>query len=58
VLKEGRIEIMQNRRMYYDDWKGMGEALNEFDENGNPIAVQATYYLHLFNYEQEPSLQR
>jgi lysosomal alpha-mannosidase len=37
VLKDGRIELMQNRRTWHDDWKGMGEPLDERDEWGNPI---------------------
>lgn len=36
-LRPGRIEIMHNRRMYYDDDKGVGEPLNETDKLGNGI---------------------
>jgi lysosomal alpha-mannosidase len=28
VLKDGRVELMQNRRCNLDDWRGVGEALN------------------------------
>jgi len=45
VIQDGRIEIMQNRRLYVDDGRGMGEALNEVDAQGNGITVPATYYL-------------
>ncbi len=31
VIKDGRIELMQNRRLNVDDHRGMGEALNETD---------------------------
>lgn len=31
VLKKGRIELMQNRRLQKDDSRGMGEPLNEVD---------------------------
>jgi len=31
VIQDGRIEIMQNRRLNVDDSRGMGEALNEVD---------------------------
>jgi len=31
VIQDGRIEIMQNRRLNIDDQRGMGEALNETD---------------------------
>jgi hypothetical protein len=49
----GRIEIMHHRRMYEDDHRGMGEALNETDEYGNGIVVGSNYYLHLFNQQNE-----
>jgi len=55
VLDTGRIEIMQNRRMYYDDGRGMGEALDETDAMGNGIIVPAKYYLQLFDFTQEAS---
>lgn len=58
VIKTGRIELMQHRRLYYDDSRGMGEPLNETDELGNGIIVPATYFLQLFNFEQEQSQQR
>jgi hypothetical protein len=34
VLREGRIELMQNLRLSSQDDGGMGEALNELDEDG------------------------
>lgn len=37
VIKEGRIELMQHRRIYYDDSRGMGEPLSEVDDQGYPI---------------------
>ena len=49
VLQDGRIELMQNRRLNKDDWRGMGDPLNEKDSNGNGISVPATYYVQLFN---------
>mmetsp|Transcript_30441 Transcript_30441/g.29827 ORF Transcript_30441/g.29827 Transcript_30441/m.29827 type:complete len:161 (+) Transcript_30441:122-604(+) len=39
VMETGRIELMQNRRVYYDDYRGVGEALNERDSDGQPIVV-------------------
>jgi Glycosyl hydrolases family 38 C-terminal domain len=45
VIKNGRIELMQNRRLNVDDSRGMGEPLNETDANGNGISVPATYYV-------------
>jgi lysosomal alpha-mannosidase len=31
VLEDGRIEIMQNRRLFKDDNKGVEECMNETD---------------------------
>jgi lysosomal alpha-mannosidase len=31
VVQEGRIELMQNRRLFFDDDRGVDEALNETD---------------------------
>lgn len=31
VLEDGRIELMQNRRLFYDDDRGVEESLNETD---------------------------
>lgn len=56
VLQEGRIELMQNRRLNKDDWRGMGDPLDEVDSNGNGISVQATYYVQLFNQALRPAL--
>jgi hypothetical protein len=49
---------MQNRRLNVDDSRGMGEALNETDVNGNGITVPATYYVQLFNTKLRAPLQR
>jgi len=45
VLQDGQIELMQNRRLNKDDWRGMGDPLNEVDSNGNGVSVPATYYV-------------
>ena len=49
---------MQNRRLNLDDWRGMGEPLNEIYWNGNGISVPATYYVQLFNQAKRMPLQR
>ena len=49
---------MHHRRMFFDDWRGVGECLNETDESGNGIRVTSKYYLQIFNSGKEPSLQR
>lgn len=45
VLQNGRIELMQNRRLFKDDGRGVEEALNEVDQYGNGISVPARYRL-------------
>lgn len=45
VIENGRIELMQNRRLYFDDYRGVGEALDETDRIGHGITVPATYRL-------------
>ena len=57
-LKQGRIELMQNRRISSQDNRGMGEPLDEVDEDGNGIHVPATYYVQIFNRKSTPSAQR
>jgi len=57
-LANGRIELMQNRRLYYDDYRGVGEALNETDAYGNGITVSATYRMQFFDTRKETSQQR
>jgi hypothetical protein len=54
-LYEGQVEIMHNRRLFCDDDRGVGEALNETDVYGNGMRVTTTYHLHLFNNKQEKS---
>lgn len=58
VLSPGRIEFMQNRRLNVDDWRGMGEPLNETVWNGHGISVPAQYYVQLFDMSKLNSLQR
>jgi hypothetical protein len=43
VVEEGRIELMQNRRLFFDDDRGVEEPLNEIDQYGNGISVPAKY---------------
>jgi len=57
-IKDGRVELMQQRRLLYDDWRGVDQALNEVDANGEPIAVTATYHTQIFNTEKIASVQR
>ena len=32
ALSNGTVELMHHRRLFFDDWRGMGEPLNETDE--------------------------
>ena len=48
-LDNGQVELMINRRIYKDDGKGVGEALNEKDSLGHGITVPATFHLQIFN---------
>jgi hypothetical protein len=45
VIQNGRIELMQNRRLNVDDHRGMGEPLAETNALGTGITVPATYYV-------------
>jgi len=48
-IVDGRIELMQNRRIFVDDGKGVGEALNEVDASGAGITTFGTYFVRVFN---------
>ena len=49
---------MQNRRLMYDDNRGVGEALNEENFEKKGIAVNAKYYVQIFDYTKTKSVQR
>ena len=49
---------MQNRRLHNDDWRGVGEDLNETNKEQVGIQVNTRYFLQLFNYSNTESLQR
>jgi hypothetical protein len=49
VIDEGKIELMQNRRLFKDDERGVDEALNETDSYGNGLTVHCLYHLQFFN---------
>lgn len=48
-LANGAVELMQNRRVYHDDDRGVGEALNETNEYGTGIVTHNTYRVQFFN---------
>lgn len=49
LTDKATIEIMQNRRLLFDDDLGIDEALNETDSDGYGLRVNALYYLHIFD---------
>lgn len=57
-LNNGVIELMQNRRLMWDDYRGVEEGINEKDAEGYGESVSATYYLQVFNYTKTNSVQR
>lgn len=58
VIEDGAIELMQNRRLLFDDARGVGEALNETDSEGRGIEVNARYFVQIFDTTKASSLQR
>jgi hypothetical protein len=58
AIKEGRIELMQNRRLFKDDGRGVQEPLNETDQYDNGTSVPATYRLLLTELSTDISQQR
>lgn len=57
-LYDGRIELMQNRRSNFDDWRGLDEKIDEKDSDGNGVPVQASYYVQYFNRKARAPVQR
>ena len=45
MLENGKIELMQQRRTFGEDGKGLSEALDETDQSGMGLVDHATYYL-------------
>ena len=49
VIDEGMIEVMINRRLYRDDYKGVNEALNETDASGKPISFWVNHIVSILD---------
>ena len=45
-MADGQIEVMVHRRLLYDDWKGVGEALNEHQHRKGLVARGKFFVLH------------
>lgn len=43
---------MIHRRMIFDDGRGVGEALNEYNKDGTPLSVRTKHYLSFENREK------
>lgn len=56
-LKDGTVELMQNRVLVADDGCGQDDHLMERDETGHQIRVRATYYVQITSKTQK-SVQR
>jgi len=46
-LADGRIELMQNRRLFEDDSRGVSQPLNECNYKKVGITVPATYFMQI-----------
>lgn len=55
---KANIELMQNRRLTEDDIKGVAEVLDEFDQQDVGLKVTAKYWMQIFDFTKDHSLQR
>lgn len=48
-LEKGKVQLMQNRRLFADDQRGVGENLDQRDDHDQQrgIRVKATYHVEL-----------
>jgi len=58
TLQKGMIELIHNRRLLFDDDRGVDEALNETDAEGFGMKVNARYWLNIFDLKHGYSAQR
>ncbi|XP_078576535.1 lysosomal alpha-mannosidase-like [Branchiostoma floridae x Branchiostoma japonicum] len=57
-LKDGSLELMVHRRMFYDDNFGVGEALNETGVFGEGLVARGNHYLMLESPADSSQLHR
>lgn len=53
TLTEGVIEMLHNRRLLWDDDRGVGEPLNETDSQGYGMKVNARYWLNIVDLKND-----
>lgn len=58
TIQKGMIELIHNRRLLFDDDRGVGEPLNETDPQGFGMKVNARYWLNIFDLKYGHSAQR
>ena len=58
LTDKATIEIMQNRRLLFDDHLGIEEMLNETDNSMAGLRNNALYYMQIFDRKLGHSLQR
>ena len=46
-LMPGTIELIQNRRLIFDDDRGVGEPLDEQDSHGKGMKVNSKYWIEI-----------
>ena len=57
-IQDGSIELMQNRRLLHDDYKGVDENLDETQPDGRGIAVNTKYFVTFADLTSQNSAQR
>lgn len=58
LTDKATIEIMQHRRLLFDDHLGIEEMVNETDADGFGYRINSIYYLQIFDTQRADSLQR
>jgi hypothetical protein len=58
TIDKNMIEIIHNRRLIFDDDRGVDEPLNETDSKGYGMKVNARYWLNIFDLARGYSAQR
>uniref|UniRef100_A0A0R3RR01 Glyco_hydro_38C domain-containing protein n=1 Tax=Elaeophora elaphi TaxID=1147741 RepID=A0A0R3RR01_9BILA len=57
-LKNGQIELMLHRRLFYDDNFGVGEALDELGNSGQGLVVRGRHWIIMESPEDSAKLHR